>query len=304
MQYMKAGHAMGDSGLHPISVFAFFFAAIVLSMAFSSMPFICVNFLSACMLSVAIEGMRAFRFIGSLIAFSAAMSFVSPFLNASGDVVLFSYFGGRAYTLNAVIYGASIAFVFSSVLLWFKSYSKLITMDRFNELFASRAPKLCLLLGMVNQMVLRFSRRSKEALSASSINSGDLLSKRGSRAFRIRASGRIMLNMVAWSMEASATTSDSMVSRGFGLSGKTHYRQYRFGPRDVLFLAVLAVLLVCTLALNYNGAAFSTYIPHFTETPLSFDACMCALSYFCLLQMLTISIIWRSLLCRFYLSKI
>ena len=47
----------------------------------------------------------------------------------------FTYLGGRAYTLESLHYGMALAAMFISVIIWFASYNRVMTSDKFMYLW-------------------------------------------------------------------------------------------------------------------------------------------------------------------------
>ena len=67
--------------------------------------------------------------------------------------------------------------------------------------------------------------------------------QRGSVFARVKNSIRILSAVITWSLENAIDTSDSMKSRGYGLTGRTAYSNYVFDKRDVTALIYLAVTI-------------------------------------------------------------
>ena len=60
---------------------------------------------------------------------------------------------------------------------------------------------------------------------------------------RVKNSIRILSAVITWSLENAIDTSDSMKSRGYGLTDRTAYSNYVFDKRDVTALIYLAVMI-------------------------------------------------------------
>ena len=68
-------------------------------------------------------------------------------------------------------------------------------------------------------------------------------SSEGSVFARVKNSIRILSAVITWSLEDAIDTSDSMKSRGYGLTDRTAYSNYVFDKRDVTALIYLAVMI-------------------------------------------------------------
>lgn len=58
---------------------------------------------------------------------------------------------------------------------------------------------------------------------------------------RVRQVVKEVSILIAWSLEASIETADSMEARGYGLHGRTSFHLFRFTARDVKLMTWLAL---------------------------------------------------------------
>ena len=70
-----------------------------------------------------IRGIGGLKMVLGMVPVWLAMSFLNPLLNTGGQTVLFTYFGNRPYTLEALYYGMALGAMLITILLWFASVS-------------------------------------------------------------------------------------------------------------------------------------------------------------------------------------
>ena len=97
------------ASLHPAVTFAFFTGALLLCMVFAH-PLLQVEAVClAALCYVSFRGRGAWPFIGGLAVLLAVVAFASPLFNTQGETVLFRWWAGRPYTLEALALGAPVA---------------------------------------------------------------------------------------------------------------------------------------------------------------------------------------------------
>ena len=118
--YAKKGN-MNDAfaGYHPAIGFIFFISAIVTGMFFVHPVFLGVSIVASALYYLLLTGRRGIKFLYSMLFLFIAISLINPLFNTLGETVLFTYFGGRCFTLEALMYGFATSGMFLSVLLWF-----------------------------------------------------------------------------------------------------------------------------------------------------------------------------------------
>ena len=82
----------------------------------------------------------------------------------------------------------------------------------------------------------------------------------GSLLKRAKNGITIVSIMITWSLENAIETSDSMRSRGYGLSGRTAFSLYRFDRRD---LAALIFIIFCAAYIITGAALGGLYFEYF-----------------------------------------
>ncbi|NMA04733.1 MAG: energy-coupling factor transporter transmembrane protein EcfT, partial [Clostridiales bacterium] len=119
------------STFHPIVNFTYFVAVLLFSMFFMHPIFLGIAFTSAFTYSIMLKGKRAVRFnILYMMPMLLFMAILNPLLNHKGTTILFYLKSGNPITLESVLYGATTAFMFITIILWFSCYNEVMTSDK------------------------------------------------------------------------------------------------------------------------------------------------------------------------------
>lgn len=244
---------------HPAITFGFFASAIILSVIVQNPFWIGLSVIASALFLICLRGRDAWRVLGALALAFAVLSLVNPLFNASGPTVLFTYLGGRPYTLEALFYGMQTAGMFASVMAWFACYGIVMTTDRFTYLFGGHAPALTLVFTMILRLIPAYARKASQIAHARacigmSVRAGDV------RA-RARSGLDVLDALTSWALEGAIITADSMRSRGYGSGPRTQMASYRFSGRDAAMLCLGIALLVGAGAGVAWGCASAQYVP-------------------------------------------
>lgn len=246
---------------HPALCFGFFAAAIVLGMCLRHPVYLAIGLACSLCYYLLLRGRRAWRLIGMLVPLVAAVTVINPLFDTLGAHVLFTWLGGRPYTLEALLAGASVGAMVAEMLFWFGCYNAVMTSDKFVYLFGRLAPSASLVLSLVLRFVPTYQRKLREFTTA-----GACIGRGGSAASfraRLHQSAACLNALAGWALEGGVVAADSMRSRGYGLPGRTAFSLYRFRLRDALLLSVMAALAACAAAAIIGGAADIQYLPTF-----------------------------------------
>ena len=217
---------------------------------FSTHPlFLALILLAGSMYSALLKGKRAWRTnVGMLLFMLAFMTLVNGLVTHNGVTVLF-YLNQNRVTLEALLFGMASAALLAGVIIWFGCFQIIMSSDKFIYLFGRVVPILAMTLSMVFRFLPLFKARFTEIHNGQKCMGRNISG--GSRIGRIRAFFKEVSILIAWSLEASIETSDSMEARGYGLRGRTSFHLYRFSRRDAVALAVIGLLG----ALSVTGCA-------------------------------------------------
>ena len=252
------------STYHPLVNVVFFLGAIVLAMFFIHPAYTTVSLVLSVFYLLTLKKRRAFRELLYMLILFVGLSVINPIFNRMGATVLFRYFG-RPYTLEALIYGMTLAGMTASVLCWFACYNSIMTSDKFIYIFGRVIPSVSLVLSMILRLIPNFIKKTKQISSArASIGlAGDSSS---SRIEKIRNGTQTLSALTSWALEGGIITADSMRSRGYGSGKRTAFAKYRFDARNIVLLVVFLVLLAVIIFCAANGSTKAVYYPFLSMT--------------------------------------
>ncbi len=238
-----------------------------MGMFFVHPAYVASSMLLSCAYYISICGRKAFRTIAGLLVLFVLLSVLNPLLNTYGERVLFTYFNGRPYTLEALFYGVATSGMVVSVLLWFCSYNAVMTSDKFLYIFGRFAPAISLLLTMVLRLVPSYERKVSQIASARKCigKAGDS----GEKKELINNGLTVLGSLTSWALEGAIVTADSMRSRGYGCGKRTAFSVYSFGAADKLLAIIMLLLIICVVVCAAMGATYVTYTPVMNITPIN-----------------------------------
>ena len=287
---------------HPLINFIYFTAVIVFSMIFVHPICLVTSLLCSVMYSIILNGKKALKFIAMLLPLMLISALINPAFNHEGVTVIAYLPSGNPLTLESILYGIVAASMVAMVICWFSCFNKIMTSDKFIYLFGRIIPSLSLILSMTFRFVPKFKEQVQEVSNAQKSMGRD--SSEGSVFARVKNSIRILSAVITWSLENAIDTSDSMKSRGYGLTGRTAYSNYVFDKRDVTALIYLAVTITYFLIGTLLGKINYRYFPSMRGTDMSFYSTSIFISYIMICIMPIIIEIWEELKWRKLKSKI
>lgn len=243
----------------PIINFLFFIGAIVCGMFFIHPAFLLCSVVSAAAYYFTIKRRAALKLIVGMLPLFIFMSVLNPLLNTNGSHVLFTYFNGRPYTLEALYYGMALAAMFLSVIIWFACYNAVMTGDKFIYLFGRLAPSVSLVFTMVLRLIPNYRRKAGQIAGARKCIGKSVTT--GTRRERAESGLTIVSSLTSWALEGGIVTADSMRSRGYGCGKRSSFSIYRFEGRDKLLLILMAAALSATIACALMGGTKAAYTP-------------------------------------------
>lgn len=283
---------------HPGIQFLFFFAAVVITMCLIHPAFVLCSAVLAAVYLWILRGRKAWRLLGLLLVIFTVISLINPLVNPNGQIVLFTWLGGRPFCLESLYYGMALGGMSVTVLMWFACYNTVMTSDKFLYLFGRFAPSLSLMLTMVLRLVPDFTKKAGQIAGARKCigKAGGSTKKEG-----MADGASILSSLTSWALEGGIVRADSMRSRGYGTGRRTNFSIYRWKGADRLLLPGMLVLLAAVLVCMVLGAASTSYVPHMAIAPLSSGKTLLGLlAYFCFLAIPTAlniveTIKWHSL---------
>lgn len=250
------------STFHPVINFTFYFGAFVLGMMLIHPVFLAVSAITAAAFYITVKGRKARSFLAGMLPLFLMLSFVNPLFNTYGDRVLFTWWNGRPYTLEALMYGTSLAAMVVTILLWFASYSFVMTSDKFLYLFGRAVPSVALVLTMIIRLLPNYEKKIAQIGNAR--KSIGMSAENGNAREKAEHGLTIISAMTSWALEGGIIMADSMRSRGFGAGKRTTFSLYRFEKRDQTLLAIMAGLLAIVIFCCIMGGSSAQYTPEFS----------------------------------------
>ena len=205
-----------------------------------------------------VRGRQGLRTIVGMIPVFVVVSAINPLLNTGGDRALF-YLGQRPYTLEALYYGMALGCMFTAVILWFASYNRTMTSDKFMFVFGRKSPVISMILTMVFRMVPGFQRKARQITTArrciGRMETGSSLQS------KLLPSFAVVSALTSWALEGGVITADSMQSRGYGSGKRSAFSIYSFVKRDRLTVCLMVLLMAGILAAVLRGGTRASYTP-------------------------------------------
>ncbi len=247
------------SAYSPIINFIFYIGAIVCGMFFIHPAFLACAVILSAAYYLTIKGAKGIKVALAMIPIWIALSVINPLVNTRGDIILFTYFGDRPYTFEALCYGMAVGAMFVSVIMWFLSYNAVMTSDKFIYLFGRAVPSISLILTMVLRLVPNYQKKIKQIAGARKCIGKGADSE--SKKQKAEDGMTIVSALTSWAFEGGIITADSMRSRGYGTGRRTNFSIYSFEKRDRLLMIVMLLLLAVIFICGLKGGTQATYTP-------------------------------------------
>ena len=196
------------------------------------------------------------------------IALLNPLVSHNGRTVLF-VLNDAPITLEAILYGVTMAGMIAAVLYWFRSFTQIMSADKLLYLFGKLSPKLALVFSMGLRYVPLFGRQiTKIRQSQTALG----LYKEESLFARIRGGLSIFSTMMTWALENGIVTADSMTARGYGIGQRSHFSIFRFCRSDgclLLFSVLLGGLTCLSLGTGALDVTFYPTVQFASITPMS-----------------------------------
>lgn len=268
---------------HPLLNFSFFAFVIGVTMFSMHPAFLAASFLGGWAYSIVLQGKKALRFNCAVLFPIIILTTLLNALHVHNGVTVLFYLNDNRITLEALVYGLASAVMLTSVLIWFRCFSVIMTADKFIYLFGRVAPVLALTLSMILRYIPLLQARFRQ------IADGQRCMGRGCKGeswlARLRQFGKEVSILIAWSLEASIESADSMEARGYGLHGRTSFHLFRFAGGEKRLLALILVLGGIAAVVCARGKTSIYYYPAIILPALSAGQIL-ALTAFAVLMLL------------------
>ncbi len=246
------------SEFHPIVTTVFFALVIGITMFTNDPALLVLLLVAACAYRVLLAGIKELKpiFITVAIVLLFATA-INGFFTHNGETVLF-FMGANRVTLEAFAFGATMALMLAAVIQWFVCFSLITTSDKMIYIFGALLPVIGLVISMIFRFIPLLKKRFADIDAAQRALAGR---ERRGRMTRLRHFTKEVSILIAWSLEASIDSADSMAARGYGLRGRTSYHLFRFRSRDLILLILVAALGTAVIAGSALGALRLYFYP-------------------------------------------
>ena len=247
------------SDYHPFINFIYFVLVIGFSLVLTHPLAQGIALVCAIAYSVSTTGKKSVLFLlGYCLPMVLLTAFINPAFNHEGTTILLYFSNGNPLTLESILYGFSAGAMLVILLLWFTSFNRVMTSDKFIYLFGKVIPALSLVLSMSLRFVPKFKAQMTTVAEAQRSIGRDVSS--GSLWCRTKTAIVIFSIMITWALENAIETADSMKSRGYGLKGRSAFYIYQFDERDkytlIWFVFCGLFLLVGTMLMAFGFRYF------------------------------------------------
>lgn len=246
------------ASLHPLPAALHLLFVIFITM-FSQDPIVlAVSFAcGAAFLCTLQPAKRSLSDFGFYLSLFVLITVTNPLFSHDGVTPLF-FMNGNPVTLEAVLYGADIAAMMISVLIWCKCFSVIMTTDKILFLIGGAAEKLSLVLSMSLRFIPLMKRKWRQIKNAQ-VALG-YYSEKGLVA-KLTSSFRVFSALVGLSLENAAESGMAMRARGYGVGKRTNYKLYKFTAGDVIFTAFTIVFAAFSIFGMIKGAFSFDFYP-------------------------------------------
>ncbi len=243
------------------------------------------------------------KYLAEMSGIFVAISLINPLFSIYGEHILFTWPGGRPYTLEALCYGMVLAAMFVTILTWFATYNEVMTSDKFLYCFGRLAPSVLLILTMVLRLVPSFQKKA-EAIGGARKCIGKSVES-GKSKEKAEYGMTIVSALTSWALEGGIVMADSMRSRGFGTGKRTSFSVYRMGKRDKVLLGLMFVFLSVNIICVFCGGMDVTYLPQIHISGIENGwTVLGTVCYFAFLSIPTALHIWEELTWHILRSRI
>ena len=247
------------SSYNPITNFIFFMGAIIMTMFFMHPVFALCSLICALVFYFTLKRTKGFKSLKFSIPLLVILTVINPLFNTQGKHIIFRIFG-RPYTIEALLYGFTLALVVVAVFYWFGCFNVVLTSDKFIYLFGRITPSISLILSMIFRLIPDFQRKTTQLYNArASIGmAGDSSS---SKKEKIRNGAVILGTLTSWALENGIMAADSMRSRGYGSGRRTSFAIYKFDVRNIILILAFVIFGGLTIVCAAMGGTEAEFTP-------------------------------------------
>lgn len=245
------------AGYHPLVNLLYFALTVGITMFSLSPWFLAVTFVFSWSYLYLLKGAAGIKLnLTMSIVLMILMVVINMFFNNNGETVLF-YINTNRITMEAICFGAASGVMLVSAIVWLACFNVIMTADKVIYLFGKAAPVLGLTLSMIFRFIPLLKSRFAE------ISTGQKCMGRGHDQGNLIVRARQLLKelsiLIAWSLEASIESADSMEARGYGLKGRTSFHLFKFSHRDraaIIWMLIFGIPVIAGCAMGVTDMYF------------------------------------------------
>lgn len=268
---------------HPMINLIYFFTVIACSILFSHPVFISIGFICAFLYSLKLAGKRALLRNLLLLPCSALFALFYASYHHFGLTIIRQNIIGNNITLESFVYGLTLSFRASTVIMWFSCVHAVFCTDKVVYLFGRVSPRLALGLSLILRFIPRTRAQWQSIILARHCISLGLQDGRFLKKVHNLFSALSVI--VTWIFDYFINLSDTMRARGVTLRGRTAFSIYRFDNRDRGFVVsifffetiVLVGFLLNQTSIHYNPRIIMNRITPFSYVFYAAYAILCTL---------------------------
>lgn len=242
------------STYHPGVIFAYFLLTMGVTMTTYSPGILMVSVICAWAYSIYLKGKSALKFNGAVtLAITLFTAAFNTLFTHDGQTVML-YINANRITVEALVFGTYSGVMLSTIVIWFSCFNKIVSSEMIMYLFS----KVSAIFGLMISMIFRYIPLLKLRYDEISLGQHCIGKEQtNSLPGKIKQVVKKISILISWSLESSIETADSMVARGYGLSGRSSFHLYKWSVRD---WALLGLIVASFAGVCFAGAGGITEI--------------------------------------------
>lgn len=221
---------------HPIVLFSYFLAVIILSVIQRNYYLIVLITVSALLVDYFYNRDNFLKDIKYFIILILVVMVTNPLFVMEGKDIIYQN-NYIIITKQAVIYGLIFGMLLGSMILWFKVMKKCISDSHIVYLFGSILPTLGLVISMSFNIINKLKNQYQKIKEANY----HMPAKNKFVYYR-----NIVVILVTYAFESSLDMMSSMIARGYGKTKRTSFHLYSFKKDDLLkLLIIIGLSAIC-----------------------------------------------------------
>lgn len=286
---------------HPVGLFLYFISVILITMFSTNPVMLSIALIFGMLFILVITDLKKFlKGLAVEIPFILVITVTNPLFSHNGVTVLF-FLNGNPVTLEAILYGMDIGVMIFAVIYWCKAYNAIIDDEKFIYIFGKTIPKLSLVMSMALKYVPMLKRQymvMNDARKCMGCCNEDTLLD------RVKNKLTVFSMLVTWSFETSLDTAVSMKVKGYGLKGRTHFHNFRFGYRDAILIIITVIMDVVVLWGMTTGVTDFKFYPEILKNKVTVSVMTVYVSFAILMSIPAFIEIKEKIKWKYYVEKI